>query len=222
LAVPLLNSTGSNRRRARTKKVLGNGVPQPLPKGSPIGQPSEIKRGARCLPAPRSTPTSPQFTPCSRFLDFDAGGIIANTADWLDQLHCIPFMRDVGGRLDQDKSYGPAFRHRVRAMGITEVVTVPRSPWQNPYAERLIHPIRRECLDHVIILDERHLRYVFLDAGATNLELIESALLLRLHIREQCIGFGKLACVDGFLRISFQGSNLGRRRAEPMPFPEGL
>jgi hypothetical protein len=82
-------------------------------------------------------------------------------------------MRDVGGRLDQDKSYGPAFRHRVRAMGITEVVTVPRSPWQNPYAERLIHPIRRECLDHVIILDERHLRYVFLDAGATNLELVE-------------------------------------------------
>jgi hypothetical protein len=61
---------------------------------------------------------------------------------------------------DRDKSYGPAFRHRVRAMGITEVVTAPRSPWQNPYAERLIGSIRRECLDHVIILNERHLRCV--------------------------------------------------------------
>ncbi len=52
---------------------------------------------------------------------------------------------------DRDKSYGPAFRHRVRAMGITEVITVSRSPWQNPYAERLIGSIHRECLDHVII-----------------------------------------------------------------------
>src|SRR5262252_4407637 len=45
-------------------------------------------------------------------------------------------------------------------MGITEVVTAPRSPWQNPYAERLIGSIRRECLDHVIIFNERHLRHV--------------------------------------------------------------
>ena len=45
-------------------------------------------------------------------------------------------------------------------MGIEEVVTAPRSPWQNPYAERLIGSIRRECLDHVIILNERHLRRV--------------------------------------------------------------
>ena len=44
---------------------------------------------------------------------------------------------------DRDKSYGPAFRHRVRAMGIEEVVTAPRSPWQNPYVERLIGSIRR-------------------------------------------------------------------------------
>jgi transposase InsO family protein len=63
---------------------------------------------------------------------------------------------------DRDKSYGPAFRYRVRAMGITEVITAPRSPWQNPYVERLIGSIRRECLDHVIILNERHLRRVLL------------------------------------------------------------
>jgi putative transposase len=45
-------------------------------------------------------------------------------------------------------------------MGIEEVVAAPRSPWQNPYVERLIGSIRRECLDHVIILNERHRRRV--------------------------------------------------------------
>jgi transposase InsO family protein len=61
---------------------------------------------------------------------------------------------------DRDTSYGPAFRDRVKAMGIEEVLTAPRSPWQNPFVERLIGLIRRECLDHVIIFDERHLRHV--------------------------------------------------------------
>jgi transposase InsO family protein len=45
-------------------------------------------------------------------------------------------------------------------MGIEEVLTAPRSPWQNPYVERLIGSIRRECLDHVIVFDEAHLRRV--------------------------------------------------------------
>jgi hypothetical protein len=45
-------------------------------------------------------------------------------------------------------------------MGIEEVLTAPRSPWQNPFVERLIGLIRRECLDHVIIFNERHLRHV--------------------------------------------------------------
>jgi hypothetical protein len=61
---------------------------------------------------------------------------------------------------DRDKSYGSAFRHRVGAMEITEVITAPRSLWQYPYAERLIGSIRRECLNHIIILNERHLRRV--------------------------------------------------------------
>jgi hypothetical protein len=50
---------------------------------------------------------------------------------------------------DRDASYGSAFRNRVQAMGIKEVVTAPRAPWQNPYVERLIGSIRRECLDHI-------------------------------------------------------------------------
>jgi putative transposase len=61
---------------------------------------------------------------------------------------------------DRDASYGAAFRDRVRMMSIEEVVTAPRSPWQNPYVERFIGSIRRECLDHVIIFDEHHLRGV--------------------------------------------------------------
>src|SRR5712675_2027883 len=63
---------------------------------------------------------------------------------------------------DRDASYGQTFRDRVQAMAIVEVVTAPRSPWQNAYVERIIGSIRRECLDHVIILDERHLRRVLL------------------------------------------------------------
>ena len=45
-------------------------------------------------------------------------------------------------------------------MGIEEVVTAPRSPWQNPFAERMIGSIRRECLDHLIVIDEQHLRRI--------------------------------------------------------------
>ena len=52
------------------------------------------------------------------------------------------------------------FRARVLAMGIEEVVTAPRSPWQNAFAERVIGSIRRECLDHVVVLNERHLRRI--------------------------------------------------------------
>ena len=52
------------------------------------------------------------------------------------------------------------FRTRLKAMGIQDVVTAPRSPWQNPYAERVIGSVRRECLDHVIVLNEGHLRRI--------------------------------------------------------------
>ena len=45
-------------------------------------------------------------------------------------------------------------------MGITEVITAPRSPWQNAYVERVIGSIRRECLDHILIFNEHHLRCV--------------------------------------------------------------
>jgi transposase InsO family protein len=59
---------------------------------------------------------------------------------------------------DRDTVYGHPFRQRVKGMGIRAVLTAPRSPWQNPFAEPLIGSIRRECLDHVLVLSERHLR----------------------------------------------------------------
>src|SRR5207245_6004139 len=61
---------------------------------------------------------------------------------------------------DNDGAYGQAFRRRVRAMGIRDRPISPRSPWQNPYAERLIGTLRRDCLDHVLIFGARHLRRI--------------------------------------------------------------
>ena len=61
---------------------------------------------------------------------------------------------------DRDAIYREAFHRQTAALGIQEVTTAPRSPWQNPYAERVIGSIRRECLDHMIILGERHLKRI--------------------------------------------------------------
>jgi transposase InsO family protein len=61
---------------------------------------------------------------------------------------------------DRDGIYGLEFSRRVDALGIEQIRTSPRSPWQNPYVERVIGSIRRECLDHVIVFNEQHLRRV--------------------------------------------------------------
>jgi transposase InsO family protein len=66
---------------------------------------------------------------------------------------------------DRDSIYGNDVRLRIASLGIEEVVTASRSPWQNPYAERLIGSIRRECLDHVIVINEAHLRRVLTTYG---------------------------------------------------------
>jgi putative transposase len=59
---------------------------------------------------------------------------------------------------DRDSIYSEDFSRRVKGMAIREVLTAPRAPWQNPFVERVIGSIRRECLDHVLVLNERHLR----------------------------------------------------------------
>jgi hypothetical protein len=58
---------------------------------------------------------------------------------------------------DRDSTYAPEFRRQVKAMGVEEVITGTKCPWQNPYCERVIGSIRRECTDHIIPLGQRHL-----------------------------------------------------------------
>ena len=85
------------------------------------------------------------------------------TAAWTAQQIVDPFPNDSAPSYllrDRDRIYGHAFRHRVKGMGLREVLTAPQSPWQNPFAERLIGSIRRECLDHVLVLSESHLRRI--------------------------------------------------------------
>jgi putative transposase len=85
------------------------------------------------------------------------------TSVWTAQQMVEAFPNDTAPRWllrDRDAIYGDVFRRRVVGMGIAEVISSPSSPWQNPYAERLIGSLRRECLDHVVVLGERHLRRV--------------------------------------------------------------
>ena len=85
------------------------------------------------------------------------------TAKWATQQIVDAFPFDEASRFllrDHDGIYGQDFQDRVEHMGIEEVLSAPRSPWQNPYVERIIGSVRRECLDHVIVLNEDHLRRI--------------------------------------------------------------
>jgi transposase InsO family protein len=82
------------------------------------------------------------------------------TAQWTAQQIVEAFPWDSAPRYllrDRDAIYGACFQERVCHMGIEEVKIAPRSPWQYPYCERVIGSIRRDVLDHVIVLNDRHL-----------------------------------------------------------------
>jgi putative transposase len=64
---------------------------------------------------------------------------------------------------DRDSIYGRVFRDRVQHLDIEEVKIAPQSPWQNPYCERVIGNIRRDLLDHVIVLNDQHLMRLLKD-----------------------------------------------------------
>jgi transposase InsO family protein len=93
----------------------------------------------------------------------------APSAFWTGQQLVNAFPFEIALRFllrDRDGIYGSEFVRRAASLGVEEKVIAPRSPWQNPCVERLIGSLRRECLDHVIILNERHLDAVireFLD-----------------------------------------------------------
>ena len=85
------------------------------------------------------------------------------TAEWVARQITEAFPWDDAPRYmirDRDRIYGTVVTRRLRAMGIRDKPIAPASPWQNGFAERLIGSIRRECLDHIIVLGEQHLRRI--------------------------------------------------------------
>jgi putative transposase len=106
------------------------------------------------------------------------------TAEWTARQIVQAFPWDTAPKYlirDRDGVYGEDFRQQLEQMDIHEVLTVPRSPWQNAYAERLVGSIRRECLDHVIALNESSLRRVlrsyfdYYQVSRTHLSLAKDA-----------------------------------------------
>jgi transposase InsO family protein len=85
------------------------------------------------------------------------------TAEWIARqiTEAFPWDGAPGYMIrDRDRIYGSLVTHRLRTMGIRDKPTAPASPWQNSFVERLIGSIRRECVDHVIVLGEAHLRRI--------------------------------------------------------------
>lgn len=106
------------------------------------------------------------------------------TSEWTAQQIAEAFPWDSVPRYllhDRDSIYGESVRQRVRGMAIREVLTAPRSPWQNAHVERLIGSIRRECLDHIIVLNESSLRRIlrsyfeYYERSRTHLALAKDA-----------------------------------------------
>jgi len=90
------------------------------------------------------------------------------TAEWIAGQVIDAFPWDEAPRCllrDRDGTFGAACTRRVRAMGIRDHPVAVRSPWQNDHVERLIGSIRRECLDHVIVFGEAHLRHLLKSYG---------------------------------------------------------
>ena len=88
------------------------------------------------------------------------------TASWTAQQIVEAFPFDSAPRYlqrDRDAIYAKKVQRRIKSLGIDHVISAPRSPWQNPYVERVIGSIRRDCLAHVIVFNERHLRRMLRD-----------------------------------------------------------
>jgi putative transposase len=85
------------------------------------------------------------------------------TAEWVCQQLVQAFPYDTAPRYllrDRDRIFGDPVKRQLRDMGTPEVMTAPRSPWQTPYVKRLIGSIRRECLDHMIVVNPNSLRRI--------------------------------------------------------------
>ena len=101
-------------------------------------------------------------------------------AQWTAQQMVEAFPWDPAPRYllrDRDKIFGASFCHRVHSLDVRDVLIAPRSPWQNHYVERLIGSKWRECLNHVIVFNERHLKkllrayFIYYHTARTHLAL---------------------------------------------------
>ncbi len=100
------------------------------------------------------------------------------TSQWTAQQIVDAFPNDTAPSYllrDRDQVYGEHFRHRVKGLRIEEVLTTPHSPWQNPFVERLIGSVRRDCLDHIVVLGERHLRRTLTEVGGLHHRYVRRA-----------------------------------------------
>ena len=106
------------------------------------------------------------------------------TADWTARQLLEACMLEESPRYlirDRDSVYGERFSRQAKTLDIGEVIIAPCSPWQNAYAERVIGSIRRECLDHVVVMGERHLREIltkyvdYYNGSRTHLSLAKDA-----------------------------------------------
>ena len=118
------------------------------------------------------------------------------TAEWISRQLTEAYGWNVEPRYiirDRDAVYGDVFIRRLRAMGIRDRPTAARSPWQNGYCERAIGSIRRECLDHVVVFGERHLRHLlrsyttYYNETRTHLSLDKDSPLSRTVKRAGCV-----------------------------------
>jgi hypothetical protein len=149
------------------------------------------------------------------------------TADWVARQIAQAFPWDEAPKYlirDRDSVYGAVVTRRLRAMGIRDRPIAAASPWQNGYAERLIGSIRRECLDHVIVLGDGHLRRVlrayvdYYNRTRTNWSLSKDAPLSR---PIQCTGQIASQAILGGLhhqygrKLGFQYRHLTDLASEP-------
>ena len=126
------------------------------------------------------------------------------TAEWIARQITDAFPWDQAPRYlirDRDRCYGTVVTQRLQAMGIRDRPTAPRSPWQNGHVERLIGSIRRECLDHVVVFGESHLRHLlakysaYYDEARTHLALDKDT---PLHRPAQTVGrIASISWLDG-------------------------
>jgi transposase InsO family protein len=137
------------------------------------------------------------------------------TAEWVARQMTEAFPWDTAPRYlvrDRDAVYGHVATRRLRALGIRDRPTAPKSPWQNAYAERLIGSVRRECTDHVIVLGETHLRRIvslyasYYNEARTHLSLAKDAPISR-PIQPLVVSWPSpwwAVCITATLESSFQ------------------